>query len=84
MALAAGAAGKPAGWSGVRALGRTLAALVLGLMAVAMCISVAAIVYQGPLKGFLDRAIAFALIAGTVTGIAADGGESPSLLRATT
>jgi sulfate permease, SulP family len=47
-----------------------LVALVVGMMSVALNISVAAVIYQGPLGVFLDRAIAQALIGGVVMGIA--------------
>ena len=47
-----------------------LVALVVGMMSVALNISVAAVIYQGPLGVFLDRAIALALIGGVVMGIA--------------
>jgi SulP family sulfate permease len=47
-----------------------LAALVLGAMAVALNTAAAAMVYQGPLAVFLDRAIALTLIGGVVMGLA--------------
>ena len=46
-----------------------LVAIVVGGMSVALNISGAAIIYQGPLTVFLDRAIAQALIGGVVMGI---------------
>jgi hypothetical protein len=46
-----------------------VAAAVLGPMAVALNISVAGIIYQGPLTAFIDRAIALTLIAGAVMGV---------------
>ena len=46
-----------------------LVAIVVGGMSVALNISGAAIIYQGPLTVFLDRAIALALIGGVVMGI---------------
>jgi SulP family sulfate permease len=46
-----------------------LVAVVIGAMAVALNISGAAIIYQGPLTAFLDRAIAITLIGGMVMGV---------------
>ena len=39
-----------------------LSTVVIGLMAVALQVSLAAVIYQGPLTAFLDRGIALALI----------------------
>ena len=46
-----------------------LDALVLGLMAVAFNVSIAAIIYQGPLSVFVDRGIALTLIGGSSMGV---------------
>jgi SulP family sulfate permease len=42
--------------------------MVIGLMAIALQISLATVIYQGPLNGFLERAIALALIGAAVMG----------------
>lgn len=47
--------------------------LVLGLMAVAMSVSIAAIVYQGPLSAFVARGVALTLIGGIVMGAVGTG-----------
>ena len=46
-----------------------LDALVLGLMTVAFSVSVAAIIYQGPLSVFVARGVALTLIGGVVMGV---------------
>jgi SulP family sulfate permease len=67
---AAETGGKSGARIALRAAGAALAAVVIGLMSIALTISVAAIIYQGPLAAFLDRAIAVGLVAGIVMGAA--------------
>ncbi len=52
------------------AASRILAAMVVGLMAVALSVSAATMIYQGPLSGLRDRGIALALIGGVLMGLA--------------
>ena len=52
-----------------RAVLALLDAIVLGLMAIALSVSVAAIIYHGPLSVFVGRGVALSLIGAMVLGI---------------